>query len=65
MPHCAQVVEEVASSRVALQLLLDGQDYAGALDLLEVSLSQGSQTLLLLGQRTLVQVDACMRAASL
>lgn len=32
----AQVVEEVASSRVALQLLLDGQDYAGALDLLEV-----------------------------
>jgi len=65
MPHCAQVVEEVASSRVALQLLLDGQDYAGALDLLEVSLGQGSQTLLLLGQRTLVQVDACMRAASL
>ncbi len=31
-----QVLEEVASSRSALQLLLDGQDYAGALDLLEV-----------------------------
>jgi hypothetical protein len=31
-----QGVEEVHVSRTALQLLLDGQDYAGALDLLEV-----------------------------
>lgn len=32
---CLQSLEELHSSRSALQLLLDGQDYAGALDLLE------------------------------
>jgi hypothetical protein len=37
MDVITQSVEEVASSKGALQLLLDGQDYAGALDLLEVS----------------------------